>query len=736
MADVCWYVSPAGNDTWSGRLPAPNAAKDDGPFRTLQKASAVVQPGQTCYLRQGVYRETLTAACSGTPDSPIVFRNYPQETPVISGADVLTGWQPDTDTIMQAPMDWTLAEQNQVFADGVMLHETRWPHNPGTLLQPARAAALAGTETSLTDPNLPATVTDWTGALLWCAGGDRWVCWSEQVTGYDAATRTLAFTMADPVHWYTVRPGSPYVLMGARATLEAAGEWWYDTAKRRLLLIPPEGVRLDTAVIEAKRRLHCIDLCGRSDIQLIGLHFRAGGVLTDDATTRVRLLGCTGSHVAHSYVSDVAETSGVLINGHDNEVSGCELAWSSTSVLRVRGQGHRIVNNYIHDGNYAGKWSGTVALAGRKILFSHNTVRHSGRDLVSIYGLMESLFQYNDLSDAGWLTCDLGLTYGHNTDFMNTVIRYNAVHDNHAAIFAMGIYFDHCSHNVIVHHNLIYGTYEPVHINNPSYFDLVLQNSCYQAGGLTTFDHSDRNDLFGVRLANNIVNEPISLPAHVVLANNLVSADPGYVDPAAQNFTLAPDAAARKAGQGALAADQAPWRVGHDFAHPPTPVWEAPQIDWMNTVFNACFELGTLEGWTPTGPGEATIAPGNGWGNPVSGSTETVATGTSKYELRLSNGRAGVQQTVTGLHPNTPHTFSAWLKVSAPTEAARLGVSLPDGQTIWSPPITNTDWTRVTLDFTTGPAQHTATILVEKTTDGPGEVNCDNLGLPRAVQTR
>ena len=62
-------------------------------------------------------------------------------------------------------------------------------------------------------------------------------------------------------------------------------------------------------------------------------------------------------------------------------------------------------------------------------MVAHNTVRHSGRDLVSVHGLMESLVEHNDLSHAGWLTHDLGITYGHDTDFAGTVIRRNHVHD-------------------------------------------------------------------------------------------------------------------------------------------------------------------------------------------------------------------------------------------------------------------------------------------------------------------
>ena len=37
-----FYVSPAGNDTWSGKLPKPNKSGTDGPFATIGQAKIAV----------------------------------------------------------------------------------------------------------------------------------------------------------------------------------------------------------------------------------------------------------------------------------------------------------------------------------------------------------------------------------------------------------------------------------------------------------------------------------------------------------------------------------------------------------------------------------------------------------------------------------------------------------------------------------------------------------------------
>ena len=745
-----YYVSPKGNDAWSGRVPDPNRQGTDGPFRTLAKAAVAVKPGDVCSLRAGVYRETLRPEVSGQPGKPILFRNHKEEVAILTGADPLGEWRREEGGLCSAPMEWDLEDQNQIFAGETMLTEARWPKSAGGLLQPARAEAEAGTPTTLTDPNLPGDADAWKGALLWCAGGSKWVCWSGRVTAFDAATKTLTFECKEAADkWYTPRKGSEYVLMGVRAALDAEGEWWYDRAGRRLYLIPPAGKDPAALAIEAKRRLHVVDLSGRAHVHLVGLHFRAGGILTDKDSSDLLLLGLRGQHVAHSYLRDTSGTTGVLVRGARNVAHSCEFAGSSGSVLVVQGADHKVVNCTIHEGNYGGKWSGTVKLEGRRHLLSHCTIRHSGRDLVSVHGLSEGLIQYNDLSHAGWLTHDLGMTYGHNTDFANTVLHHNWVHDNQAKGLAMGIYFDHLSHNVIVHSNAIWNVSgDAIRINNPSYFDLVCNNTCWNtnvaARKITSFDHSHRQDLYAVRWVNNLFNAPLSLPENAIVAGNGEVPDPGYTDPSELRFALKPGSPAVGKGvvvpgitqgetpdPGAFPTGAPAWKAGHDFAHPPTPEpeWAPADVAWMNMVRNAGFEFGTLEGWARTDAGAAQITPGNGWGNNWGSNKPPEETGTCKFELRLGGGVDGVEQRIERLRPATQYTLSAWVKV-AEGETVCLGVK-GHGAPEATASSSNVRWTRLVLEFTTGRETTAATLFLRKTSPGPGHAWCDNVGLPR-----
>jgi len=104
--EIVFYISPMGNDAWSGKLPAPNAAGTDGPFatisrarnaiRALKKSGLLIKP-VTVYLRDGQYflDETISFGPidSGYPNAPITYRAYKAEHPVIVGGRLVDSFR-------------------------------------------------------------------------------------------------------------------------------------------------------------------------------------------------------------------------------------------------------------------------------------------------------------------------------------------------------------------------------------------------------------------------------------------------------------------------------------------------------------------------------------------------------------------------------------------------------------------------------------------------------------------
>src|ERR1043166_8228480 len=116
-----YFVGTNGSDTFSGTELA-------APFLTLKRAAEVMLPGDTCFIRGGIYRETLSPSRTGASDAPITFGAYSNEVVTISGADVVTSWKRVAEGLYAAEAGWSLGEgYNQVFFDQEMMHQARYP---------------------------------------------------------------------------------------------------------------------------------------------------------------------------------------------------------------------------------------------------------------------------------------------------------------------------------------------------------------------------------------------------------------------------------------------------------------------------------------------------------------------------------------------------------------------------------------------------------------------------------
>lgn len=71
--------------------------KNDGtltkPFKTIQKASYLLMPGDTCCIRGATYREFLQPLKGGTSEKArIVYKAYLGETPILTGSERIVSW--------------------------------------------------------------------------------------------------------------------------------------------------------------------------------------------------------------------------------------------------------------------------------------------------------------------------------------------------------------------------------------------------------------------------------------------------------------------------------------------------------------------------------------------------------------------------------------------------------------------------------------------------------------------
>lgn len=141
---IRYYVSIDGNDLWSGRLPAPNTGRTDGPFATLARARDEIRilkkgPGGLAspvevLIRGGTHALTeplvLTPEDSGTAACPVTYAAYRREKPVISGGRAITGWTVEPDGTWSVGIPGVQAGQwcfRQLFVNGRRCTRPRHP---------------------------------------------------------------------------------------------------------------------------------------------------------------------------------------------------------------------------------------------------------------------------------------------------------------------------------------------------------------------------------------------------------------------------------------------------------------------------------------------------------------------------------------------------------------------------------------------------------------------------------
>jgi hypothetical protein len=176
------------------------------PFRTINRAAALAQPGDTVIVHGGEYREWVKPQRGGLSDlRRITYTAAPGEHVVIKGSEVVTGWtQVDGDV-------WTVALPNALFGsfnpfaeevDGdwiVYADQTVPKKHLGEVYLNGKSFYEVATVDEVSDPPLRTEVTDhWTGTVAPIRDtAQTQLVWHAEV-GDDETTIWASFSGADP----------------------------------------------------------------------------------------------------------------------------------------------------------------------------------------------------------------------------------------------------------------------------------------------------------------------------------------------------------------------------------------------------------------------------------------------------------------------------------------------------------------------------------------------------------
>lgn len=258
-----FYVSPQGNDQWSGTLATTTADGSDGPVATLEHARLLVRDLRAAEpkrkrpvivsLRGGRYEleDTLwfSAYDSGTADSPTRYEAYQNEIPILSGGTLIDGWQVGADGRWRVTLDkvasgdWSFS---QLFVNDQRRFRPVLPregyYHVAESLEPSPAAGGRGFDRfQFSGGDLR---PDWANlrdveVLVF----HEWNASRMRIESVDPEERIVRFTgtTAGTVPWIQFTKGHRYRVDNLKEALSEPGQWYLDRPTGELTYIPMPG---------------------------------------------------------------------------------------------------------------------------------------------------------------------------------------------------------------------------------------------------------------------------------------------------------------------------------------------------------------------------------------------------------------------------------------------------------------------------------------------------------------
>ena len=505
-----YYVSSLGDSLNTGTF--------DSPFLHIQQAADIIEAGDICYIRQGVYAENITIDNKdGSEGAPIIFTSYNDERVVFDGTKLIeTEWIPYVDNIWVTEIDfdvWQLFVDyeemvmarwpNAYFSDGTIWDkENHWAHGMidddenayqnGTMIdKPSGDIALE---------NLNFNIQGATAIL----NVGSFKTYSREVLTHNGNTFTY-----EPVDLWKTKHHD-YFLEKKLEFLDSEGEWFYDPDLSKLYFWAPNNANPNMLDIRGKIQSYAFEINNSDYIEIRNLEFFGTTLKFDNSDNSIldhcnlfypschkRMLGIVGTQPEMTVFNSSSYCT----------VSNSAFRYTDGSAIEMYSNNNTIENCYFYHIDYtATDLNGlmtTIQMGGSNNIFRKNTLHKMGASATLNPG-NAAVIELNDMSDSGHMQSDGALIQCMVGQQPDVQIRYNWLHDTEK----FGARFDGegDGYGGHIHHNVIWNVQGGIMVKG---HDHNIYNN-------TAFDNGDKNDIIimieqggneGTYTINNIANK-------------------------------------------------------------------------------------------------------------------------------------------------------------------------------------------------------------------------------------